>query len=224
MSQVSESISKDKQGKQVTQLTAINTAKTITIFFLIGCAILLGISGMRQVLYLSIHVSYCVWWLIEQWLFPKRREVMFSESASTGTFISIILFVGFLYALPGYLAFVNPEPIANSTVLIALPLFFFGSLINTAADVQKLTAKEFGAGLVQNNIWRFSRNINYFGDLLRYLSFAVIAGSPWAYIVPGLVALLYLQRIFQKEQSMKDKYSEYETYQKTTARLVPFVW
>ncbi|MGL5082389.1 MAG: DUF1295 domain-containing protein [Microcoleaceae cyanobacterium] len=209
---------------QVTQLTAINTAKIITILFLIGCAILLGIAGMRQVIYLCLHVSYCTWWLMEQWLFPKRRQVMFSDPAGVGEFTFMLLFIGFLYALPGYLAFINPEPIAELTVFIALPLFFFGSLINTSADVQKLTAKEFSVGLVQDNIWRFSRNINYLGDLLRYLSFAVVAGSLWAYLVPGLVALLYLQRIFQKEKSMAEKYPDYEDYQQRTARLIPFVW
>lgn len=110
------------------------------------------------------------------------------------------------------------------TIAITLPFYIFGSLINGSADVQKLTAKEFGAGLVQDNIWRFSRNVNYFGDLLRYLSFAIVAGSLWAYIVPGLVAAIYLQRINQKDSSMSEKYPEYQEYKQQTRRLIPFVW
>ncbi|NJK37455.1 MAG: DUF1295 domain-containing protein [Oscillatoriales cyanobacterium RM1_1_9] len=221
MSQISNST---VTNQQITQLTAINIAKAITILCLIGCAVLLGVSGMRQVLYLSLHISYCVWWLSEQWLFPKRRELLFKEPAGIGGLISIILIVGIFYGLPGYLAFLNPQPIALVTVAIALVFYIFGSLINASADVQKLTAKEFGAGLVQDNIWRLSRNINYFGDLLRYLSFAIVAGSSWAYLVPGLVATLYLQRMAQKDQGMEDKYSEYAEYQKHTARLIPFIW
>ena len=85
-------------------------------------------------------------------------------------FFFLFIYLYILGFLPAYLL----------TVGIALPLFFFGSLINASADAQKLTAKEFGAGLVQDNIWRLSRNINYFGDLMRYLSFAVVAGSLWA--------------------------------------------
>jgi protein-S-isoprenylcysteine O-methyltransferase Ste14 len=87
-----------------------------------------------------------------------------------------------------------------------------------------MTAKQYGAGLVSDGIWRFSRNINYFGDLLRYLSFSVVAGSIWAYIVPTLIAIIYLQRIFQKEQSMPQKYPEYEEYQRSSSRLIPFIW
>lgn len=212
------------QNHKITQLTAINVAKVVTIFFLIGCAIVLGTHGIRPVIYLCLHISYCVWWLAEQWFYPKRREVMFNEPVGVIGFILSLLFIGFLYALPGYLALTNPEPISKITVAVGLPLFFFGSLINASADVQKLTAKEFGAGLVQDNIWRFSRNINYFGDLLRYFSFAIVAGSIWAYLVPGLVTAVYLQRMLQKEQGMTEKYPEYQDYQQKTARLIPFIW
>jgi protein-S-isoprenylcysteine O-methyltransferase Ste14 len=207
-----------------TQLKAINLAKGLTIFLLIGYGIIFGIHDMRQVIYLCLHISYCVWWLIEQWFYPKRQQMMFSDSVGIVEIIFALLIVGVFYSLPGFLAFMNSEPISFLTVGLALPLFFFGSIVNATADVQKLTAKELGAGLVQDNIWRFSRNINYFGDLLRYLSFAVVAGSIWAYLVPGLVFVIYLQRIFQKEKSMGEKYSEYQEYKNKTSRLIPLLW
>ncbi|MGB3401977.1 MAG: DUF1295 domain-containing protein [Microcoleaceae cyanobacterium] len=209
---------------QFTQLKAINLAKGLTIFLLMGFAIFFGIQDMRQVIYLCLHIGYCVWWLIEKWFYPKRQQVMFNDSVGIVGIILALLIVGVFYSLPGYLAFTNPEAISYLTVGLALPLFFFGSLINATADIQKLTAKEFGAGLVQDNIWRFSRNINYFGDLLRYLSFAVVAGSIWAYLVPGLVLSLYLYRIFAKENSMSEKYPEYPEYKQKSSRLIPLIW
>ncbi len=208
----------------VTQLTAINTAKALTILLLIVGAVVFGVRDMRQVLYLCLHISYCTWWLLEQWFYPQRRQVMFSEPVGVGGFISALLIVGFLYALPGYFALTNPEPLSLITAAIALPLYIFGNLINASADVQKLTAKQFGAGLVRDNIWRFSRNINYFGDILRYLSFSIVAGSLWAYLVPGLVMLIYIQRMLQKERGMTEKYPEYADYQRSTSRFIPFIW
>ena len=211
-------------SSQFTQIKAINLAKGLTIILLVSYGIIFGIQDMRQVIYLCLHISYCLWWLIEQWFYPKRRQVMFNEPVGVVGIILSLLIVGVFYSLPGYLAFINPEPISFLTVGLALPLFFFGSLINASADVQKLTAKEFGAGLVQDNIWRFSRNINYFGDLLRYLSFAIVAGSIWAYLLPVLVLVIYLQRMFQKEKTMTDKYPEYEEYKTKTSRLIPLIW
>jgi protein-S-isoprenylcysteine O-methyltransferase Ste14 len=179
---------------------------------------------MRQALYLSLHISYCLWWLLEQWLFPERRRQLFSERVGIGGFAGALLFIGVLYSLPGLLAFLNPVPISHAAVAVAVGLFSFGSLINASADVQKTTAKALGAGLVSDGIWRGVRHVNYLGDLLRYSSFAVVAGNPWAWLVPGLVLLVYLQRIGQKEAAMAAKYAEFSAYQQRSRRLLPGIW
>lgn len=215
----------DSTSRPITQLTAINLAKLLTIALLIGYAIGFGIHDFRQVIYLCLHVSYCMWWLVEQWFFPQRRQQIFQEPVGGAVgLIGILLFTGVFYSLPGYLAFTNPVPLSFTTAAIALPLYIFGSLINTSADIQKLAAKQWGASLVNDQIWRFSRNINYFGDLLRYLSYSILAGSPWAYLLPGTIALLYLQRIAQKEQAMSVKYANFAEYQQSSTRLIPFIW
>ncbi len=207
----------------LTQLTAINIAKVITILCLVACAAIFGVSDLRQVLYLCLHISYCLWWFLEQWFYPQRRE-LFSQPASLAGFSFTLLFVGIFYALPGYFAFTTPLPLSLITAAVALLLYIFGSLINASADVQKMTAKQLGVALVQDGVWRFSRSVNYFGDLLRYLSFSVVAGSAWAYLVPGAIALLYLQRVSQKEQTMAEKYPDFSAYQQSSARLIPFIW
>lgn len=214
----------DSSGFQVTQLTAINVAKFVTILCLIVLALIYGINEVRQVIYLSLHISYCLWWLLEQWLFPQRRQQLFTEKIGILTLIVVILFVGVFYSLPGYLAFINPNPISYLTITIALPLYIFGSLINTGADVQKMVAKSLAEGLVKDGIWRSVRHVNYLGDLMRYTSFSVIAGNLWAFLLPGIITLLYLQRINQKEKSMSAKYPEFAAYQKNSSRLIPWIW
>jgi len=206
------------------QLTAINTAKVLTIVLLLVLAAVIGMHDMRQVIYLSLHISYCLWWLLEQWLFTERRRQLFSEPVGLVGFAFALLFIGVLYSLPGLLAFLNPVPIAPAAVALALGLFSFGSLINASADVQKTTAKAMGAGLVSDGIWRRVRHVNDLGDLLRYLSFAVVAGNGWAYLVPGLVLLIDLQRIGAKEAQMASKYPEFRAYQQRSARLLPGLW
>jgi protein-S-isoprenylcysteine O-methyltransferase Ste14 len=162
--------------------------------------------------------------LLEQWLFPERRRQLFNEPVGLAGFGFAVLFIGVLYRLPGLLAFLNPVPIAPAAVALALGLFSFGSLINASADVQKTTAKAMGAGLVSDGIWRRVRHVNDLGDLLLYLSFAVVAGIGWAYLVPGLVLLVYLQRIGAKEEQMAAKYPEFGDYQQHSARLLPGIW
>ncbi|MEB3301922.1 MAG: DUF1295 domain-containing protein [Cyanobacteriota bacterium] len=206
------------------ELTAINWAKVLTILLLLGLAVRFGVPGIRQVVYLSLHISYCLWWLLEQWFFPQRREQLFTDKVGPLRFGFALLFIGVLYSLPGVLAFFNPEPISFVALALGLTLFSFGSLINATADVQKMTAKAMGGGLVADGIWRRVRHVNYLGDLLRYLSFAVVAGVGWAYVVPALVLLLYLQRIREKEQRMAAKYPDFAAYQLRSSRLLPGIW
>lgn len=66
------------------QLTAINTAKALTIVLLLVLAAVIGVQDMRQVLYLSLHISYCLWGLLEQWLFPERARQLFNERVGGG--------------------------------------------------------------------------------------------------------------------------------------------
>lgn len=209
---------------QTTELTSINVAKVITILLLLALAGIYGIQDLRQVIYLCLHISYCLWWLLEQWLFPLRRQQIFTGPMGIAAFGFTLLFVGVFYALPGYFAFTNPRPISYLAIALALPLYIFGSLINTGADVQKMTAKSLGAGLVKDEIWRSIRHVNYLGDLMRYTSFSIVAGSIWAFLLPGAIVLLYLQRIGQKEQNMAAKYPEFEAYKANSRRLIPWIW
>ena len=208
----------------ISSMDAINIAKVTTIIGLVLPVLVLHVNTPRVVLYLSLHVSYCVWWLLEQLLFPSRRKQLFTEQLGLVSLIAAILYVGIFYCLPGWLAMANKDPISTTATVVGLVLYIFGSLINATADTQKLEAKDRGADLVESGIWRRLRYVNYLGDLMRYSSFAVIAGSSWAWLLPISVLLLYVQRIGVRENIMAKKYSEFEVYRQNSWRLLPGVW
>lgn len=209
---------------EMSQLTAINLAKILTILLLVGYAFWFGINDYRQIIYLCLHITYCLWWLLEQWFFPSRTKEIFQENINYLTLIFTLLFTGAFYSLPGFLAFNNSSSISFTTIAIALPLYILGSLINGGADIQKTTAKQLNEKLIKNNIWRFSRNINYFGDLLRYLSFSILSGSIISYILPLLIFLVYLKLMSEKEKAMSEKYNNFSEYQNSSAYFIPFIW
>lgn len=207
-----------------TQLTAINWAKIITILVILLLILVFGINGQRQILYACMHISYCVWWLLEQKIYPERRRQIFAEKVSNAGFAASLLIVGIFYSLPAFLAFTNPTNLSIAATATAIPLFYFGSLINTAADVQKTTEKTSGVGLIRSGIWSGLRHVNYTGDLMRYLSFSVVAGSIWAFLVPLSIFVLYIQRIQEKEASMTIKYQDFSDYKSSSFRLIPGIW
>ena len=207
-----------------TQLTAINWAKAVTIALIFILISFFGIDGQRQILYACMHISYCLWWLIEQKIYPDRCKQIFTEKVDLSGFVGALLIVGIFYTLPAFFAFTNPAKLSVLATAIAIPLFYFGSLINTAADIQKAAEKSVGIGLVRTGIWSGIRHVNYTGDLLRYLSFSVVAGSFWAFLVPLSILILYVQRIRDKEASMKTKYQDFSDYKSKSYRLIPGVW
>lgn len=207
----------------MTQLQAINIAKVTTIVALLVPALVLGLDSGRVAIYLALHISYCLWWLLEEVLFPWRTTQLFTEVVQPLQVVAVVLYVGVFYAVPGWLAMANPLPIGPLTIALGLCLYIFGSLLNTAADVQKGTAKALGATLVADGAWRRVRHVNYLGDLLRYSSFAVIAGSPWAWLLPASVLALYLPRMIRKEASMAERYPAFAAYRQSSWWLLPGV-
>ena len=90
-----------------TQLTAINWAKAVTIALILFLILLFGVDGQRQILYACMHISYCMWWLLEQKIYPDRCRQIFTEKVDIGGFIGAILIVGIFYTLPAFFAFTN---------------------------------------------------------------------------------------------------------------------
>ena len=207
-----------------TQLVAINWAKAVTIVVIIILISTFGIEGQRQILYACMHISYCCWWLLEQKIYPDRSKQIFTEKVNAAGFAGALLIVGVFYSLPAYLAFSNSTELSIAATATAVPLYYFGSLINTAADVQKTTSKESSQALVCSGIWSGVRHVNYTGDLMRYLSFSIVAGSLWAFLVPLAILTLYIQRIRDKEASMSIKYQDFLDYKSTSFRLIPWIW
>ena len=207
-----------------TQLAAINWAKIVTIAVIIILISTFGIEGQRQILYACMHLSYCCWWLLEQKIYPDRSKQIFTEKVNTAGFVGALLIVGVFYSLPAYLAFTNSTELSIAATATAIPLYYFGSLINTAADIQKTTSKESSQALVRSGIWSGVRHVNYTGDLMRYLSFSIVAGSLLAFLVPLAILTLYIQRIRDKEASMSIKYQDFLDYKSTSFRLIPWIW
>jgi protein-S-isoprenylcysteine O-methyltransferase Ste14 len=161
---------------------------------------------------------------VEQQLLPERRAQIFRDPVGPGGAVLMVLYVGLFFALPGWLAMANPNPLSPLTTALAVVMFSFGSLINTSADVQKTTAKALGAGLVEDGCWRRIRHVNYLGDLIRYASFAVLAGSAWAWLLPVSVLVMYVGRIKAKEESLGQRYPGFAAYRASSWRLLPGLW
>jgi len=202
--------------KITTRNVSVNVAKVVTILCLLSLPFFYEVHA-RQAVYLAMHVSYCAWYLLKQAIL---REAVFRERDSALELVIVVVMIGVVYALPGWLAFRNTTPVSNLELVAGVTLFFFGSVINSSADVQKITALRLRPGLITDGFWGLSRNINYFGDLMRYSAFALLSGSAWSWLVVLFVLGNNLDRMRKKAQSLS-RYPEYAAYQRNVPALLP---
>jgi protein-S-isoprenylcysteine O-methyltransferase Ste14 len=203
--------------KITTRNVSVNIAKVVTIFCLLALPFLYPLS-IRAAVYLAMHVSYCMWYLLKQLI---MGEPVFRERDSIFDVGLVVASVGVFYTLPGWLAFTNPQPVSQLVLGVSVSLFFFGSVINSSADVQKSASLRVRPGLITDGFWRLSRNINYFGNLMRYSSFALLAGSVWAWSVVLFVLVIDIDRMRKKSASLS-RYPEYRTYSEKVPALLPY--
>lgn len=132
---------------------------------------------------------------------------------------------------------VKREPIGVLTMFGTL-IWLFGFLLEIIADHQKSTFKkdpENRDNFIQSGLWSISRHPNYLGEIILWVGVSMVAipvlqGWQWAMLSSPLFVVLLLIRVSGiplLEKRADEKWggqSDYESYKKNTAVLVPKIW
>ena len=92
--------------------------------------------------------------------------------------------------------------------------------------MQKHVALQLRPALITEGLWSRLRNPNYFGELLIYAGFGMLAYT-WAW-VPGLVLALFIAAVWVPNMRKKDRslsrYPEYAAYKAQSKWMLPYLW
>ena len=154
-------------------------------------------------------------------VFVKRR-VPWWEAASGGGIIGSVLF---FFLLAGLRA---PQPL-GAFDLSGMLLYLAGSWIGTASEYARHVFKvrpENQGRLYTEGLFRHSRHINYFGDLLLFGGFAVLTRQLWTALVPFGMGLNFgLVIIPAHDAYLAARYgAEFDAYARRTRRLIPLLY
>lgn len=170
--------------------------------------------------YLALHGSYGLLWVLKSRWFADASW----ERPAGWAYGVVVVWGGLsLYWIAPWVLTQRgieapPWVLALCTFLYVMGLFFhFG------ADMQKHTALSIRPGLVMDGLWSICRNPNYFGELLIYLSFALLA-LHWAPIVvlALFVSVYWVPRMLQKDRSLS-RYPEFAAWKQRTSLFIPFL-
>jgi steroid 5-alpha reductase family enzyme len=136
--------------------------------------------------------------------------------------------VGWLYCLPFYFIGRRAAGPPNWLDALAVVAYVVGTGIHFAADSQKRRFKASPGTkgrLLDQGLWRYSRHPNYFGDFLAYVSWALFAANPWAWLSPAANLAQYaLDAIPKSEAWAAERYgAAWSDYAAHTSRFFPWV-
>ena len=164
-------------------------------------------------LYLALHGSYGLFWLVKDVAFP---DPAWRAPQSLASAVAVFVFpLGFYYlapllmltplgrAVPGGWGTTAklPAPVAAA----AVACYAVGVFLHFGADAQKhlVLARGGPKRLITDGFFAATRNPNYLGEILIYASFCLLAqhGLPWAACLLVWLAV-FLPNMLRKERSM----------------------
>lgn len=169
--------------------------------------------------YLALHGTYGVLWMLKSRFFPDRQW----EEPSSFRFSLVI--VG------GLVAYWIAPWLLTSRAVEAPPwylgactvLYTFGVFFHFASDMQKHTTLKLQPGLITDGLWSLSRNPNYFGELLIYLGFGLLAMHYVPMVVLGLYVILYWYPNMRRKDRSLSRYPGFEDWKQKTKLFIPFI-
>jgi protein-S-isoprenylcysteine O-methyltransferase Ste14 len=110
-----------------------------------------------------------------------------------------------------------------------LILYILGSSVNTHSELQRKRWKdrpENRGRLFTGGLFRHAMHVNYFGDELLFIGYALLTGRAWALLVPfAMLAGFLFFNIPELDNHLRKHYgTEFDEYDRRTPKFVPFVY
>ncbi|MBX7127500.1 MAG: DUF1295 domain-containing protein [Cyclobacteriaceae bacterium] len=172
---------------------------------------------VAPLLYLALHGSYGVLWLLKDRWYPDRQ---WDEQVSLGYAVFVWFALAFYWIAPWLLIAQKqlPPPWAMAT---AVALNMIGTMLHFGSDAQKYFTLKYHPGLITSGFFARCRNINYLGELMIYSGFALLAWHWAAWIGIGLFfALAFVPNMIRKDRSLS-RYPEFSEYRRRSGWLLP---
>lgn len=172
-------------------------------------------------IYLALHGTYGLLWVLKSRIFPDKA---WEEPVNLLTGLLMWAGLTMYWIAPWIITSQNVQAPAWYLAL-CVSLYTFGVFFHFTSDMQKHTALKLRPGhLVDDGMFAYSRNMNYFGELLIYLGFGLLA-MHWLPVVVLLafVTIYWVPRMLQKDKSLS-RYPNFQAYKERSKLFIPFLF
>ena len=198
----------------------IDFHKGITFLYILGLIYFYSaFDNIAIWVYLGLHGTYGVLWVMKSMIFPDK-----SWEEDTGLIYGLVILIGLsLYWISPWIIvsgyFTNGQMVVIPNWLISVVIFSFGIgvFLHFSSDMQKHTALKLNPGkLITDGLFKKSRNMNYVGEFLIYLSFSLLSMHWLPILVLGsFILVVWIPNIIKKDKSLS-RFQEFSKYKKNT--------
>ena len=176
---------------------------------------------VRNILIISCICIYFLRLLITLFVFFQRKMY----------WIEAIVIANIMPWILPYIAYTSgrfSQPIGVIEVFGIL-LFFIGSYLNSVSEYLRYSWKQKAENvghIYTGGLFKYARNINYFGDIVLFTGLAAIAHQVELLIIPASMGLIFILILIPlKENHLKQKYGKaFEEYAAHTKKLIPLIY
>lgn len=172
-------------------------------------------------IYTALHGTYGILWVLKSRIFPDR-----SWERGAGLGLGLVYWAGLsLYWITPWLITSQGISVPGWYLGLCVSMNIFGVFFHFVTDMQKHTALQQEPGfLITNGMMGRVRNLNYFGELMIYMGFGLLARH-WLplLIILAYVLVIWLPNMHRKDRSLS-RYPEFEAYRQRTNLFIPFLW
>jgi steroid 5-alpha reductase family enzyme len=202
-------------------VTFINAHKILVPPIVLGMMWYFSNWSSEAFIYLSLHGTYAILWLVKESLYPDLR---FQEKQPVWIGVLLIFLPLAGYYIAPYLLIsrhiVLPPPIIG----LVLFLYILRIFLHYVGDAQKFYTLRLQKGLIEDGLFARTRNPNYLGEILIYVAFAIMSWHWLPFLVlAGWVFGFFLRNMWAKDRSMA-RYPTFASYKARTGMLFPKLW
>ncbi len=203
----------------------VNFQKAGTFVFLGLLMAWYGNNSPGAWIYLAMHGSYGLVWIIKDLTFP---DASWQQPVTIAGGVMAFLAVLGWYWVFGWLLIAAPQPPDyplpdGPWFALCISLCILGCVIMIAADAQKYFTLRVQRGLITDGMFRYVRHPNYLGEMMIYGSFALMVWHWLPFLVLAWVWLaVFAVNMHMKEASMS-RYPGWAEYRERSWWLIPGV-
>jgi len=172
-------------------------------------------------IYLALHGTYGILWVLKSRIFPDRQW-----ETDRGLGYGLYIWAGLsLYWIAPFIITSRAVQAPGWLLALCISMNIFGVFLHYSADMQKYIELKYNPGhLITDGLLSYTRNINYFGELLIYLGFGLLA-MHWLPVVVILlfIGIIWVPNMLKKDSSLA-RYPEFSEYKRKSKLFIPFLF